>query len=239
MRSFQARSKKMRRVLVSPLQNTPYDLAAADWESLAARADSAAAINPRPGPAARAPPPPPPPGVSSGEEPPAQRRARRRLRAAACAPPPPPAGRGTPASGRRAAVVTVEVGAAVQFPQLPQLPQPGRRPPSGVGSPRRAAGAPHSPSRRVGSRCWRRGAPGLGSLNLLNANEWAVHVDNDFCMFCPPSPFCFCNSVLYAVRRSMQKTTYFHKQTLYAFQGSTSVLNLKAVFKHRLHLNIF
>lgn len=92
MRSFQARSKKMRRVLVSPLQNTPYDLAAADWESLAARADSAAAINPRPGPAARAPPPPPPPpGVSSGEEPPAQRRARRRLRAAACAPPPPPA----------------------------------------------------------------------------------------------------------------------------------------------------
>lgn len=133
--------------------------------------------------------------------------------------------------------MTVGVGAAAQ---LAQLPQPGRRPPSGVGGPRRAAGAPHSPSRRVGSRRWRRGAPGLGSLNLLNANEWAVHVDNDFCMFCPPpSPFCFCNSVLYAVRRSMQKTTYFHKQTLYAFQGSTSVLNLKAVFKRRLHLSIF
>lgn len=75
MRSFQARSKKMRRVLVSPLQNTPYDLAAADWESLAARADSVTAIYPRrgpaatPGPCAAAPSPRPALGVASGEEP--------------------------------------------------------------------------------------------------------------------------------------------------------------------------
>lgn len=75
MRSFQARSKKMRRVLVSPLQNTPYDLAAADWESLAARADRDTAIYPRrgpaatPGPSSAAPSPRSALGVASGEEP--------------------------------------------------------------------------------------------------------------------------------------------------------------------------
>uniref|UniRef100_A0A8B9IIR7 Uncharacterized protein n=1 Tax=Anser cygnoides TaxID=8845 RepID=A0A8B9IIR7_ANSCY len=45
-------------------------------------------------------------------------------------------------------------------------PVTARRRPSGVGSPRRAAGALHSPSQAG----WRREAPGLGSLNLLNAN---------------------------------------------------------------------